>query len=50
MNEHLRILLVDDDEVDRLGVQRVVRASGLMAEVVESIVALATEAAEAGAR
>jgi PAS domain S-box-containing protein len=35
MNESLRILLVDDDEVDRIGVQRVLRTSGLDAEVVE---------------
>ncbi|NMO13674.1 response regulator [Pyxidicoccus fallax] len=36
MSDSLRILLVDDDEIDRMGVQRVVRASGLTAEVVEA--------------
>ncbi|QSQ23179.1 response regulator [Pyxidicoccus parkwayensis] len=35
MNESLRILLVDDDDVDRMGIQRVLRASGLSAEVFE---------------
>ncbi|WP_223632976.1 response regulator [Corallococcus sp. EGB] len=34
--EHLRLLLVDDDEVDRLRVQRLLGATGLSVDVVEA--------------
>jgi PAS domain S-box-containing protein len=36
MPENLKLLLVDDDEVDRLTVQRLLRTSGINAEVVEA--------------
>ena len=36
MNEALKILLVDDDTVDRMAVQRVLRRSGLLLEVTEA--------------
>ncbi|NOK09182.1 response regulator [Corallococcus exercitus] len=36
MTEHLRLLLVDDDEVDRLLVQRLLGATGLSVDVVEA--------------
>ncbi|RKH68756.1 response regulator [Corallococcus llansteffanensis] len=36
MNEPLKLLLVDDDEVDRLRVQRLLHTAGLTAEVVEA--------------
>ncbi|NOK34462.1 response regulator [Corallococcus exercitus] len=36
MTEHLRLLLVDDDEVDRLLVQRLLGTTGLSVDVVEA--------------
>ncbi|HEX2188924.1 MAG TPA: PAS domain-containing protein [Longimicrobiaceae bacterium] len=47
--ERLRILLVEDDRVDRMAVQRALRAAGLSAEVVEAgDVAAALEALRGG--
>ena len=36
MEERLRVLVVDDDDVDRMAVRRSLKASGIEAEITEA--------------